>query len=181
METRNSYENYPIGTVMLSNLVSWAIYGLGFYLMYGLGLVFALLYLQYILILEFRLIRYHCTYCYYWGKTCGFGKGRISALLFKKGDALKFCSRSISWKSMIPDILVSLVPMTVGIILLIIKFNFVQLFALLLLVLLATTGSGYIRGKLTCSFCKQRELGCPAFQLFNKEKQPLQSNLTSNR
>ncbi|MFH1684097.1 MAG: hypothetical protein ABIA67_04360 [Candidatus Margulisiibacteriota bacterium] len=28
---------------------------------------------------------------------------------------------------------------------------------------------GYLRGSLACKFCKQRELGCPAEQLFSKK------------
>ena len=71
---------------------------------------------------------------------------------------------------MIPDLLVSLIPLAVGIILLIIKFEPLILFALILLVAFTTAGNGYIRGTLTCTNCKQRELGCPADKLFNKGK-----------
>jgi hypothetical protein len=58
----------------------------------------------------------------------------------------------------------------IGIILLISKFDFVSLSALLLLVVFTTAGNGYIRGKMTCKYCKQKELGCPADLLFNKKK-----------
>ncbi len=170
METVNKYENYPAGTVILSNLVSLGIYGIGFMIIFRTGFIFSILYLLYILILEYRLIKNHCTNCYYWGKTCGFGKGRLSSWFFKKGDTSKFCIKNMTWKDMIPDILVSLTPMIAGIILLILKFDFVLLSALLLLLLLTTTGNGFIRGKLTCKYCKQRESGCPANKLFNKEK-----------
>jgi hypothetical protein len=27
-----------------------------------------------------------------------------------------------------------------------------------------------VRGQLACRYCKQREIGCPAAQLFNKQK-----------
>jgi hypothetical protein len=119
---------------------------------------------------EYRLIRYHCTRCYYWGKTCGFGKGRLSSWFFKKGDSLKFCSNEMSWKDMIPDLLISLIPFVTGIVLIVIKFDFIILIALILLVLLSTMGNGYIRGNLTCKYCVQKELGCPAEKLFNKNK-----------
>jgi len=77
METINRYDNYPARVVILSNLVSLGIYGLGFMIIYRLGLAFSFFYLIYILIFELRLIRNHCTNCYYWGKICGFGKGRV--------------------------------------------------------------------------------------------------------
>jgi hypothetical protein len=51
----------------------------------------------------------------------------------------------------------------------IIKFDFTLLFAAIILIVLTTVGNGFIRGKLTCRYCKQRELGCPAEKLFSKE------------
>jgi hypothetical protein len=168
METAKRYENYPTGIVFLSNFVSITIYGIGFFVILRLGLVFALLYLLYIMILEYRLIKYHCTSCYYWGKTCGFGKGRISSSFFKKGEVSWFCSKKMTWKDMIPDILVSLIPLVTGVVLLILEFDFLLLAALLLLFILSTMVTGFIRGKMTCLFCKQRDLGCPADSLFKK-------------
>jgi hypothetical protein len=165
-----SYENYPIGIVILSNFVSIAIYVLGFLIISKTGWIFAFIYLLYILILELRLIKNHCTKCFYWGKTCGFGKGRLSAFLFKKGDSSKFCSKNMTWKDMIPDILVSLIPLLTGIIVLIFNFDFILLFALLLLLILTTSGNGFIRGKLTCEYYKQKETCCSAYELFNKGK-----------
>ncbi len=169
METDKSYENFPVWIVMLSNLVSLSIYGLGFLIMIKLGVIASFLYLIYIAILEFRLLRYHCVNCYYWGKTCGFGKGRLSSIFFKRGDVSKFCAKEFTWKDMIPDLLVSLIPVATGIYLLIVKFDIIILIAILLLIILTTAGNGFIRGQLACKFCKQRELGCLAEQLFNKK------------
>jgi hypothetical protein len=170
MQTAKSYENYPMGIVLLSNLISLCIYGLGFLIIIRLGLVFSLLYLFYILILEYKLLRNHCANCLYWGKTCGFGKGRLSSLFFKKGNISKFCIKKMTWRDMLPDIFVSLIPVIVGIILFVLEFDFILLSALILLLLLTTIGNGFIRGTLTCKYCKQRELGCPADLLFNKDK-----------
>ncbi len=166
-----SYVNYPVGIVILSNFVSLSIYALGILIIFRLGLVFSLFFLMYILLFEYRLIKKHCTGCFYWGKTCGFGKGRVSSWFFNKGDISKFCSKDMTWKDMIPDLLLSLIPLVTGIILLIIKFDWILLSALLLLVLFTTMGNGYIRGTLTCKYCKQKELGCPADMLFNRDNQ----------
>lgn len=169
MKTTNRDENFPIWIVILTNLSSLITYGLGIIIMYRLGLIFMLLYLGFVLILEYRLIRYHCINCYYWGKTCGFGKGRISSMFFESGDVSKFCIKEMSWKDMIPDLLLSLIPVAIGIFLLIVKFDIILLIAIILLVILTTVGNGLIRGQLTCKYCKQRELGCPADRLFNKK------------
>ena len=168
MESIKKFENYPVGTIILSNLVSIAVYLLGFLVILRLGIAFSLLYLVFILILEFRLIKNHCTNCYYWGKTCGFGKGRISSLLFKKGNMAEFCKNALTWEALIPDMLVSLIPLVTGIILLILNFDFILLTALIFIVLLSTAGNSFIRGTLTCKHCKQLELGCPAFELLKK-------------
>jgi hypothetical protein len=170
MKTTQTYDNFPVWIVMLSNLVSILIYSSGFFITLRLGWIAAILYLVFILAFEYRLISKHCVNCYYWGMTCGFGKGRLSALFFKRGDPAKFCNNDMSWKDMIPDLLISLVPFIIGIILMIIKFYFTLLFAASILIVLTTMGNGFIRGNLTCRYCKQRELGCPAQKLFNKDK-----------
>jgi hypothetical protein len=171
MSESKTFESYPLGSVVLSNVVSLSIYGLGFFILFRSGWILAILYLIFIFSLEIRLIKNHCTACYYWGKTCGFGKGRISSLFFKKGDASKFCGKQMTWKDMIPDMLVFLFPFLGGIVLLIIQFDYLVLISLLVLLFLTFPGNGYIRGKLTCPFCKQRELGCPANDLFKKKNE----------
>jgi len=167
MEITKTHENFPVWIVILSNLVSILIYSSGFIITLRLGWIAAVLYLVFILAFEYRLISKHCINCYYWGKTCGFGKGRLSALFFKRGDPANFCSKEMSWKDMIPDLLVSLVPFIIGIVLMIISFDFILLFAVIILIGLTTIGNGFIRGNLTCRYCKQRESGCPADKLFN--------------
>lgn len=123
MKKEQSYENYPFWIVFLSNLVSIAIYFIGAFIIYQLGLIWLILYLIFIGILEFRLIKGHCVNCFYYGKICAFGKGRISSMFFKKGDANKFCKKQMTWKDMAPDFLVSAVPIIAGIILLILHFR----------------------------------------------------------
>jgi hypothetical protein len=168
METSKTFESYPILTVVLSNLVSISIYFIGSIIIFKTWWVFFVFYLGLIFAMELRLIRGHCTNCYYWGKTCGFGKGRISSLLFKKGDSTKFCNKVLSWKDMIPDLLISLLPIIGGVILLLLRFDLLVLSSLIILVVLVTAGNGFIRGNLTCKNCIQREMGCPAEKLFSK-------------
>ena len=170
MENSLTYEKFPSWIVMVSSLFSVLIYFLGAFIMLQLGWIALGGYIVYILFLEYRLISKHCVNCYYWGKICGFGKGKISSWFFKKGDISKFCAKEFTWKDMIPDLLVSLVPFVVGIVFLIVSFNIVMLMAVLLLIALSTAGNGFIRGSLACKYCKQRELGCLADRLFNKEK-----------
>jgi hypothetical protein len=154
----------------MSNLVSIVTYLIGAYILYQINLVSLILYLFFIGTLEFLLIKNHCVDCYYYGKTCAFGKGRISSIFFKKGDAKKFCKMQMTWKDMIPDLMVSLIPFIAGIILLIKHFTWAMLVLVIILFLLTSVGNGFVRSSLACKYCKQKELGCPAEQLFNKKK-----------
>jgi len=162
------YEQYPLWIVFLSNLVSIATYALGGYIIYQLGPVWLALYLLYILLLEVRVMSGSCPNCYYFGRLCAFGKGRLSAIFFRKGNAQAFAQKQIAWKDILPDFLVSLIPLLAGIILLIMDFNFMIFSSVVLLAVLATAGSGFIRGSLACKHCRQREIGCPAEKLFRK-------------
>jgi hypothetical protein len=170
MKKGQCYENYPFRIVFFSNFVSIAIYLIGAFIIYQIGLIWLILYLIFVGILEFRLIKGHCVNCYYYGKTCAFGKGKISSIFFKKGDVNKFCKKQITWKDIVPDFMVSLIPAIIGIILLIKNFNWVLLSLVLILFILTFVGNGIIRSQLACKYCKQREIGCPAEQLFNKKK-----------
>lgn len=168
MEKIDYYENYPMWIVFISNLLSVLIYLIGAFIVYQIGIIWFIIYLCYLMLLEIRLLKKSCIDCYYFGKTCAFGKGRISCLFFKKGDLERFSQRKASWKDMLPDLLVALVPAVICIFLLFINFNLLLLLLLILLIVLSSFGNGFVRDKLACKYCKQRELGCPAEQLFQK-------------
>jgi len=124
----------------------------------------------YILGLEIRLMKKSCPSCYYYEKLCAFGRGKLSALIFKKENPKNFLKKKITPKDIIPDFLVALIPIIMGIILLFIKFNWLILASIIALALLAFPGNGLIRTTLACKFCKQKEIGCPAEQLFRKNE-----------
>jgi hypothetical protein len=170
MDRSKYYENYPLWIVFISNFLSVAIYAIGAFILYRLEPLLSIFYLMYIILLELRLLKSSCSNCYYYGKTCAFGKGRLSRLLFKKGDPKKFSQREITWKDILPDFMVSLIPMATGVILLIKDFSWMILTLILALGILGFAGNALVRGMLACKYCKQRELGCPAEQLFSKTK-----------
>jgi len=169
MTKSKCYESYPFWMVLVTSLFSVLIYFLGAYVIYKLGIIWLILYLLFILFLEIRLLK-SCANCYYYGKCCASGRGKISSLFFKKGDNKKFAKRQITWKDMIPDFLVSMIPFVAGIVLLIIRFNWMLLIAVILLFFLTFMGNAFIHGSLICKYCKQREIGCPAEKLFDKKK-----------
>jgi hypothetical protein len=169
MKELTAYENYPMPIVLLSNSLTISIYAIGVYIMVQCGIMWAVLYLLYCGGLEIRLLRYHCVNCFYYGKVCAFGKGKLSSLLFKKGDPQKFVENQIRWLDLVPDLLVLIFPLIGGIVLLVTAFSWVILALLIVLLVLSFTGNAFIRGSYACKYCKQKELGCPAEQLFNKK------------
>ena len=156
--------------MVVSNLNSILTYFIGAYIILQLGLIWLALYVLFILFLEYKLISKHCIDCYYYGKTCAFGKGKLSALLCKKGEAKKFVKIKVTWKDLLLDFMVSLIPIIVGIILLVIKFDWIILLLIIILLALGFAGNAFVRGQLACKYCKQRRLGCPALKLFEKRK-----------
>jgi len=104
--------------------------------------------------------------CYYYGRVCGLGKGRLCSLLFRKGDPQRFVEKETSWTKMLPDFMVFILPLAGGIVLLSGDFNWVLAAMLAILVILSFGGNALIRGSFACKYCKQREIGCPAEKLF---------------
>jgi hypothetical protein len=164
------YENYPLYIVFASILLNILIYAIGFYIIFQLGLIYAVLYLFYIGFLEVKVMNKSCRHCYYYGKICAFGKGKLCSLFFKKGNTKIFLKKKITGISLLPDFLISLIPIIAGIIILIRGFSWLILVLIVLLIFLTSFGNGFVRGQLACKFCKQRELGCPAEKFFNKKE-----------
>ncbi len=165
------YENFPIRIVCLSNGVALAIYALGVYILGQFGIVIALLYGLYCLWIEMNVLRKSCVHCCYYGKVCAFGKGKLCSWIFPKGEPQKFIDRQISWRNLIPEMMVLFFPLIGGIAVLFREFSWLLIGLLALLVVLSFGGNAFIRGSFACKHCKQRELGCPAQQLFGETQE----------
>ena len=170
MEEIRTYEKFPVWMVILSNIFAILIYATGAYILAGIGILFSILYLLYCLWVEIGILRRSCVNCYYYGKMCGLGKGRLCSMFFKKGDPQRFIEKEFTWSAMLPDLMVIIFPIVGGIILLVRGFSLFLLVIMVLLLLLSSGGNAVIRGSLVCKYCKQREIGCPADRLFNKDK-----------
>ena len=171
MSEVNCHENYPIRIVILSNLLSLSIYGIGAYILTEITVWLIVPYLLYCVWLEIRLITRSCVNCYYYGKTCAFGKGKLCALFIKKkGDPQAFAQDEVTWIQLLPDFAISVVPIVAGIILLIFNFTWPLLALTAALAIISTGGNAFVRGSFACKSCRQREIGCPAEKLFDKDR-----------
>ena len=161
-------EKYPIKTVLIFWIVNLLSFVFGFYIISKLNLYLGVLYIIYILILEFKVYKEGCVICCYYGKRCAFGRGLIASKFFKKGDNKKFCDRKLSWKGMIPEILVLLIPIVIGVYFLVKDFNYLMLVFVIYLALIWFVFNALFYGKLACCYCKQGSICCPAKKFFNK-------------
>lgn len=165
-----TYESYPAWFVLVSNAITFSVYALGAYIISRLGLIYLIVYLLYLIFIEIRLLTKSCVDCYYYGKLCFLGRGMVASWFFKKGDSQRFISKQISWKHLVFDFAVAVVPLVIGIILLILNFNWPLLAAVILLVIMGFPVTGYLRSNLACRYCKQKEIGCPAEKMFSKKE-----------
>jgi len=165
-----TYENFPAKIVVLSTAVAVLLYGLGAYILGRLWVPLSILYLLYCLWLEVHVLKRSCVHCYYYGKVCGLGKGKLCSWLFQKGDSQHFAEREVSWREMVPDMMVLVLPLAGGIVLLIKEFTWLPVVLLVILVFLSLGGNAIVRGSFACRYCRQREIGCPAEKLFGGTK-----------
>ncbi len=166
------FDSYPFRIVAIATFLSLSIYLMGTVLVWQFTWWSAVLYMSFCLTLELKLLKRSCVNCYYYGKTCFSGKGRIAALLFKRGDVAGFAKKEVGWIEIVPDLMVVLIPLCVGCYILIQSFQWNLVIAIILLLLLAFPGNGYIRSNLACRHCCQRRVGCPAEKLFHKKSNP---------
>ncbi len=152
------YENYPRSLVAFSLLFSLIGLAVGLIVLTQLGAWAWAGYLALYLLEMAAVLAFACTRCCYYGKNCGMGYGKLSALLFKKRAEEEF-HKAMSHKVAGILLLVTFpLPILGGIGSLIVGFSLYRLF--LFLVLIGLTVAGFVtRPRLVCGHCKQGESG----------------------
>ncbi|MCD4730114.1 MAG: hypothetical protein K8R74_05915 [Bacteroidales bacterium] len=171
MKPSTIYDKYPLWIVAIVNILMLAVYVAGAYITFKLSLITGILYTIYIFLLEYYNIKEGCTCCCYYGKECAFGKGIIASKLFRKEDPNKFSERELSFKDLIPQILVFLIPLIIGTALLVARgFDLLILVTTIYPIFSYFCLNQIIYGKLACPHCKQGNIYCPALKFFTKNK-----------
>ncbi len=160
------YEQHPLGVVVAANAVALATYAAALAILARLAMPLAVLGILYCVWLEYRVLAGSCAGCYYYGRRCAFGKGKLAPRIVERADAAAFASRTATWSDLAPELALTLFPLLSGIALLAARFDWTLAGLLAALVLLSTAGNAMIRGRFACRHCKQREIGCPAQKLF---------------
>ncbi|MBM3156289.1 MAG: hypothetical protein FJ004_03275 [Chloroflexi bacterium] len=160
-------EEYPKSWIMLGNLGMLLWIALGTAACWFLYPLAAWIYLPVALFMVFVILRWLvCTNCYYYGKWCPTGWGKLTALLFKQGSIEKFSKSAGIKLAPLTYGLLSLIPLILVIIALVRDFTVPKLVVLILLLLI----SGYSavgNRKKSCAKCKMRTI-CPGSGVRNE-------------
>lgn len=170
MASVKPYENFPFSMVLFAVLATVSIYALGAVILAGFGNIAVVFYLLYCLGIEIHIMKKSCVDCCYYGKWCAFGRGKLAPFLFRQGDPKRFAAKRISWKELLPDMIVVLMPLGGGIALLIHDFSWSVAMMVAALSALSFGGNYLVRSRIACKYCRQRDLGCPAEQFFGKQR-----------
>ena len=112
----------------------------------------------------FMGLRYRCRFCWYFGRTCYSGLGRVAKFLFEPGAPEEFpLSRNVI-PVLVPSFATLLLPLIVVLADTLLRFSLLKLALLLAYILLAVAAGFLLRKSLFCGYCKQAELGCPAYE-----------------
>lgn len=153
-------ECHPVGTIIFGNLMMALWIALGTIACWFVHPYAAWAYLATALVtVGLALRKLVCTNCYYYGKRCATGWGKLSALLFRKGPIENF-STSVGIKvAPLTYGLLSLVPLVLVIAAMLWGFTWAKL-AVLLALLGVSFYSGAIARRKACAGCKMSTI-CP--------------------
>jgi hypothetical protein len=149
-------EEYSRAAVIDANLAVLLWIALGTDACYFFNHIVAWVFLGVALLLVFVVLRWLvCTNCYYYGKRCASGWGKLSSVMFKQGDIEKF-NEGIGIK-LAPVIYgsLTLVPLVLGTIATIQHFSVIKVIVLVALLLVGFY-SGTVSRKRTCAQCRMR-------------------------
>jgi len=156
----NGYEEFSKFIIILGNILMLLWITLGTIACWFLSPLIALFYLLFALIMIFVVLRKMvCANCYYHGKWCAMGWGKLSAIFFRKGDIDKFGSGIGIKLAPVTYGLLTLIPLILIVISLVRGFLIFKVI-LLILLLFISFYSGSINRKKTCAKCKMRII-CP--------------------
>ena len=170
MHDPTPWERFPWWSVVVANLPSLLVTGIGSYLLARVTLWLIAPYLAYAVWTETRVLWGSCRDCAYFGGGCAFGKGRLAALFLRRGDPRRFARREVRWIQLLPDFMVFPIPIAAGILVLSRRFSAGILALTIILAVVSLAGTALVRGSLACRYCKQRAMGCPAERLFSGKR-----------
>ena len=153
-------ERFPLSRIILGNALILLWIGLGTIACWFISYLFAAVYLAAaILMLFFVLRKLICTNCYYYGKRCVIGWGKLSALFFRPGSIERFGTSVGTKAAPLTYALLTLTPLVSSAVGLMQEVT-VPRGAVLVLFLTVSLYTATINRKQACRSCKMKFI-CP--------------------
>jgi hypothetical protein len=150
-------ENYSLFVVLIRWLFLGAAFGLGIYILFQFKEILAYIYIFYgVLCLMLILPLSRCVYCYYHGKVCDCGFGKVASYLFPKNDESRYKSKYVYFSL---TYLFWIFPVLMGLIQVLRERSLKALIVILAFLLVLFLERTFLRVA-GCKNCHQREI-CP--------------------
>ncbi|UCB51793.1 MAG: hypothetical protein JSV10_07345 [Candidatus Zixiibacteriota bacterium] len=150
--------SYPKPVIVIRWVILGGAFALGIYIMTSIKEVLGLAYVIYsLVVLTLILPLSRCTSCFYHGKACNTGWGKVAAYLFPKGDESKFVDH---YDYSIFIHLLWIIPLLASLFQLARERSLLALAVVLAYAFVLSLEKIALK-KLACSRCRQREF-CPA-------------------
>ena len=162
-------EQHPLRRIIVGNLAMLLWFALGALACSYFYPILGLVYLVVAFVLVYVVLRkLVCVNCYYYDKWCGIGWGKLSAIMFKKGN-LELFPTSIGLKlAPVTYGLLMIIPLVLLSVSIIQGFSWYKIVILILLLLVSLYNSGVGR-RVLCSHCKMN-LICPGSAVKKKKE-----------
>ena len=162
-------ESYPLRIVCVSASLTIISYLAGAFVLYFFNPIMSGFYLMLAAVTLVISMKLRCTHCYYLGKYCNFGLGRLASYFFVKGDPREFrdpkkvgLTATFSFGTM-------LLPVFIGVLMLVKDMNLFTLALFFGYILAGIAPNFLVRGNF-CDKCMQGQLGCPSYDQMIKSR-----------
>ena len=153
-------EESPISQIIFGNIMMLGWIALGTISCWFIQPVISWLYLSIALVMVFIVLRkLVCTNCYYYGKRCLVGWGKLSAMFFSQGNIERFSTCVGTKVAPLTYGLLTLIPLVLCIVAIVQQVTPAKIVVLVLLLAISAY-SGSIGRKRSCAKCKMK-LICP--------------------
>jgi hypothetical protein len=162
-------ECYPLRIVCISASLTIISYLAGAFIIYFFNPVLSAFYLILAALTLVVSMKLRCTHCYYFGKFCNFGLGKLAKFFFRKGEPSEFRNHKKVIITAILSFGTMLIPVFIGILMLVTDMTISNLGLLLGYILIGIAPNFLVRGNF-CDKCMQGQLGCPSYERMIKSR-----------
>ncbi|NCN68609.1 MAG: hypothetical protein GW779_04045 [Candidatus Altiarchaeum hamiconexum] len=154
-------EKYSLLGAVGQNLFFVIYFAIAFIGMYPLQIadvpIVSIIFITFITVMLIFVLRKHiCTHCFYYGKICGTGWGKLAACLFKKNSGNYEFGGKLAGMSWMLAMFFPLIGMII-----VLTLNWFSItFSLLLVIFIILSGVNFFIHKKSCEKCKMRFI-CP--------------------